>query len=189
MVSNPPTLPRAKPGAHPNSLSLNTSMPNLAMANTGSNRSSSVFSPSSLAETPNSTHNPIYDYLSPKVPPPPPTDLSSPVKDDDDDTDSENDSYVCLSPRIVSDKRTSPDGQDDSNAVLSDDVLHHQYEYLGPLPGEEDAESTSGKDFDSYVYMAPRDNSHLPLQNVYSSSPRNGKGFNTHTHTHLHESL
>ena len=106
------------------------------------------------------------------------------MKDDDDDTDSENDSYVCLSPRIVSDKRTSPDGQDDSNAVLSDDVLHHQYEYLGPLPGEEDAESASGKDFDSYVYMAPRDNSHLPLQNVYSSSPRNGKGFNTHTHAH-----
>lgn len=139
-------------------------MPNLAITNPGSNRSSSVFSPSPLAVTPNTPNNPIYDYLSPKASSP----CKSPIKDDE--SDSENDSYVCLSPRLISDKRTSPDGQDDSFTVLSDDVLHHQYEYLGPLPDEDELED----DFESYVYMAPRDNGHLPLQNT-ASSPKNGK--------------
>ena len=164
VVSNPPTLPRSRGSA---SGHLNTSMPNLALTNPGSNRSSSVFSPSPLAETPN-TPDPIYDYLSPKLPSPNlPSPSKSPVKDEE--SDSENDSYVCLSPRLTSDKRTSPDGQDDS-FVLPDDVLHHQYEYLGPLPDEDEL----GDDFESYVYMAPRDNGHLPLQNT-ASSPKNGK--------------
>ncbi|XP_019851364.1 PREDICTED: ankycorbin-like [Amphimedon queenslandica] len=164
VVSNPPTLPRSRGSTSTGQISsLNTSMPNLAITNAGSNRSSAVFSPSPLAGTPNTPSNPIYDYLSPKV--------SSPSKSSvkDEESDSENDSYVCLSPRLTSDKRTSPDGQDDSFTVLSDDVLHHQYEYLGPLPDEDELED----DFESYVYMAPRDNGHLPLQNT-ASSPKNG---------------
>lgn len=143
---------------------LNISLPNLATTTTP--RSSVALSPSPLLQT----TNPIYDYLSPRGSNPPLT-KSTDVNLMTSDALKTSDSYVCLSPPADSDKRTSPDGQDDSHPVLSDDVLHHHYEYLPPLKSE------LNNDFESYVYMAPRNDSHLPPLNVslpYSSELRRG---------------
>ena len=77
----------------------------------------------------------------------------------------DEDSYVCLRPPIESDKRTSPDGQDGSfysHPILSDEVLHHHYEYLSPLKDE----AADDDSYESYVYMAPRKDYPQRPQNV-----------------------
>lgn len=164
-------------------------------------------SPSPLLRT---NTNPIYDYLSPrnntkdtpnsKTTPTkvPPVDVAMPTKAPPKEVTTPDkfmfprvtiprsdsgDSYVSLSPV---DKRTSPDGQDDSvysHPVLSDEILRHHYEYLPPLTAEEKEgrreENVLKEDFESYVYMAPRNDGHLPPKNVCpspSSSPALRKG-------------
>ena len=121
-------------------------------------------SPSPLIRSPSTPKYPIYDFLTPRG-----TkcalDKEEPGETPTTKEPEEEDSYVCLRPPIESDKRTSPDGQDSSfysHPVLSDEVLHHHYEYLSPLKDE----AADDDSYESYVYMAPRKDYPQRPQNV-----------------------
>jgi hypothetical protein len=167
----PPKSPLDKTKTH-HGLKHNESMPNMVCANNP---------PSSSPLKP----QPIYDYLAPRgsnsswdhLPVVPKSPLTYTNKTEDD-------SYVCLS--LATDKRTSPDGEDTiySHPVLSEQILHHKYEYLPPLKTDEEEEGEGLKDgsFDSYIFMAPRKNSTCLPQNVAPklSSPNLAKGAAPH---------
>ena len=144
----------------PATLTMNMSMPNLAAG-----------APHSRANSQSPlTKVPIYDYLSPR---------GTKCQLDNKDNGASprvDDSYVCFRPSMDSTDitGTSPDAQESpiysptySHPVLSDEVLRHQYEYLPPLSQEQSDKKDDA--FDSYVYMAPRNDAHLLPQNV---SPR-----------------
>ena len=147
-------------------LPVNMSMPNLAAGSQHARHS-----PSPLIRSPSTPKYPIYDFLTPRGTKcaldneePGETTTTKELEETKEPED-EEDSYVRLRPPIESDKRTSPDGQDSSfysHPVLSDEVLHHHYEYLSPLK-DEAAEDDS---YESYVYMAPRKDYPQRPQNV-----------------------
>ena len=146
-------------------LPVNISMPNLAA---GSHHAR--HSPSPLIRSPSTPKYPIYDFLAPRgtkcaLDKDEPGETPTTKELEEAKEPEEEDSYVCLRPPIESDKRTSPDGQDSSfysHPVLSDEVLHHHYEYLSPLKDE----AADDDSYESYVYMAPRKDYPQRPQNV-----------------------
>lgn len=124
--------------------------------------------------SPNQKKDPIYDNLAPQGGLMPKsqthTEICSEHGNEKELKPTEEDSYVCLRPSIESDKRSSPDGQDSSNLyshpVLSDEVINHRYEYLPPLSK---TETGTENGFESYIYMAPRNDYKPPVTS--STSP------------------
>ena len=126
-------------------------------------------SPSPLLKSPHQTKDP-YDFLTPQG-------FLKPRQPRSNTDNKEDDAYVILRPSSEIGRRTSLKGP--SNNVYSQplppSVLSHTYEYLPPLPKDNEMKKKKEEQegFESYIFMAPRSdlNTKPPQPAITPSTP------------------